>query len=246
MAQSQNGKKPIDWHQTHDQVLWACRTSLKEATNATPFRLTFGHDAILSIEVYLKSTRIQRQAKIPSEHYWKMMLDELVDLDEERLAELDMLIRKKQRVAKAYNKKVKAKAFAVNNCVGMVIFLPMDQKDKSLGKWSSNWEGPFQIIRLFTNNAYKIEELSSDCRILRVNGKYLKRDLIQNAIRDGRLKFVDKGKNNMKVDADPLNVADTNHVEPVDINMVDVSEDDITSGRWFQHESKLLKAKVTI
>ncbi|XP_058775237.1 uncharacterized protein LOC131649493 [Vicia villosa] len=45
---------------------------------------------------------------------------------------------------------------------------------------------------------------------------------------DGRLKFADKGKNNMKVDADPLNVADTNYAEPVDINMVDVSKVDIT------------------
>src|SRR4051812_12841144 len=57
---------------------------------------------------------------------------------------------------------------------------------------------------------------------------FLFRDLIQNAIKDGRLKFADKGKNNMKVNADPLNVADTNYVEPVDINMVDVFEADIT------------------
>ncbi|XP_050909248.1 uncharacterized protein LOC127123024 [Lathyrus oleraceus] len=49
-------------------------------------------------------------------------------------------------------------------------------------------------------------------------------DLIQNAIRDGRLKFADKGKNQMKVDADPLNIADTNYAEPVEINMIDVGE----------------------
>ncbi|XP_050897364.1 uncharacterized protein LOC127104207 [Lathyrus oleraceus] len=49
-------------------------------------------------------------------------------------------------------------------------------------------------------------------------------DLIQNAIRDGRLKFADKGKNQMKIDIDPLNVAETNYAEPVEINMVDVRE----------------------
>ncbi|XP_050878292.1 uncharacterized protein LOC127082107 [Lathyrus oleraceus] len=53
---------------------------------------------------------------------------------------------------------------------------------------------------------------------------FLFRDLIQNAIRDGRLKFVDKGKNQMKVDTDPINVAETNYAEPVEINMVDVRE----------------------
>ncbi|KAI5397268.1 hypothetical protein KIW84_063187 [Lathyrus oleraceus] len=45
-----------------------------------------------------------------------------------------------------------------------------------------------------------------------------------NAIRDGRLKFADKGKNQMKVDTDPLNIADTNYVEPVEINMFDLGE----------------------
>ncbi|XP_050876631.1 uncharacterized protein LOC127080346 [Lathyrus oleraceus] len=49
-------------------------------------------------------------------------------------------------------------------------------------------------------------------------------DLIYNAIRDDRLKFADKGKNQMKVDADPLNIADTNYAEPVEINMIDVGE----------------------
>src|SRR3954467_53217 len=43
-------KKPRNWHQTLDQILWACRTSPKEAIKTTPFRLTFGHDAVLPAE----------------------------------------------------------------------------------------------------------------------------------------------------------------------------------------------------
>ncbi|XP_050897532.1 uncharacterized protein LOC127104388 [Lathyrus oleraceus] len=53
---------------------------------------------------------------------------------------------------------------------------------------------------------------------------FLFRDLIQNAIKDGRLKFVDRGRNQMKVDDDPLNIVDTNYVEPVEINMIDMVE----------------------
>ena len=44
----------------------------------------------------------------------------------------------------------------------------------TLGKWSPKWEGPFQILQVFSNGAYKIEELNEDKRILRVNGKYFK------------------------------------------------------------------------
>lgn len=51
----------------------------------------------------------------------------------------------------------------------------MDRRDKTLSKWSPNWQGPFRIIEAFPNNAYEIEELTVDKRILRINGKYLKR-----------------------------------------------------------------------
>ncbi|KAI5442953.1 hypothetical protein KIW84_011839 [Lathyrus oleraceus] len=54
--------------------------------------------------------------------------------------------------------------------------------------------------------------------------KRVLRDLIQNAIKDGRLKFADNGKNQMEVDPDPLNIADTNYAEPVEINMIDMAE----------------------
>lgn len=77
-------------------------------------------------------------------------------------------------MAKAYNKKVKTKTFSSCDRVWKVIF-PMDQKDKTVGKWSPKWEGSFRILQAFLNNAYEIGELSPDCRILRVNGKYLKR-----------------------------------------------------------------------
>ncbi|XP_050916164.1 uncharacterized protein LOC127131278 [Lathyrus oleraceus] len=47
------GKKPKNWHKNLDQILWACRTYPKEAMNATPFRLTYGHDAVLPVEICL-------------------------------------------------------------------------------------------------------------------------------------------------------------------------------------------------
>ncbi|XP_050918508.1 uncharacterized protein LOC127135926 [Lathyrus oleraceus] len=139
------GKRPRNWHKTLDLVLWACRTSPKEATNLTPFRLTFGHDAVLPVEIYLQSTRIQRHYEIPSESYWNMMLDELVYLYEERLNALELLKRQKKRVDKSYKKKVKVKMFMPEDLVWKVI-LPMDRKDRALGKWSPKWECPFQIL----------------------------------------------------------------------------------------------------
>lgn len=101
------------------------------------------------------------------------MLHELSDLEEERLVALDVLMRKKERVVKAYNKKVKTITLDLGDLVWKVI-LPMDKKDIALGKWSSNWEGSFKILQAYTNNAYEIEELTPEGRILRINDKYLK------------------------------------------------------------------------
>jgi len=103
-----------------------------------------------------------------------MTLDELVDIDEERLMALDVLLRQKERMAKAYNKKVKSKSFNLRDFVWKVL-LPMDKRDKFLVKWSPNWERPIEVIQVFSNGAYKIEELASGNRIFKINGKFLKK-----------------------------------------------------------------------
>ena len=58
------------------------------------------------------------------------MEDELVELDEERMLDLDSLIRQKERAARAYNKKVKDKVFSIDDLVWKVI-LPMEKMIES-------------------------------------------------------------------------------------------------------------------
>lgn len=105
------------------------------------------------------------------------MYDDLSYLDGERLVTLNVLMRQKMRqkegVAKAYNKKVKSKTFSFGDLVCKVI-LSMDKKDRTLGKWSPNWEGAFKVLQAYTHNAYEVEELTPEGRIQRINGKYLK------------------------------------------------------------------------
>ncbi|XP_057451799.1 uncharacterized protein LOC130743570 [Lotus japonicus] len=102
-----------------------------------------------------------------------MMLDELVNLDEERLLVLDTLTRQKDRIARAYNKKVRVKSFMPGDYVWKVI-LPVDKKDKRYGKWAPNWEGPFKVETVLHGNAYSIKELGGRTRQMTINDKYLK------------------------------------------------------------------------
>ncbi|KAI5388209.1 hypothetical protein KIW84_074052 [Lathyrus oleraceus] len=51
------------------------------------------------------------------------------------------------------------------------------------------------------------------------------RDLVQNAIQEGRLKFGDKTRSQMKIDSDPLQIAEAHYTEPEEVNFIEVAND---------------------
>jgi len=86
------------------------------------------------------------------------MKDELYDLAGHRLRSLISIEENKKRIAKWYDKKVKAKEFADGELVWKLI-LPIGTKSSKFGKWSPNWEGPYRINRSAPGNAYILETL---------------------------------------------------------------------------------------
>ena len=72
------------------------------------------------------------------------MMMELEALDGKRLQALDHIMIQKKKVTQAYNKRVKRKSFEEGKFVWKVM-LPIGAKDRELGKWSPNWEGPFKV-----------------------------------------------------------------------------------------------------
>ena len=59
-------------------VLWAYRTTARTLTGDTPFRLTYGADAVISAEVGLTSYRVQNYMEDKNEEAMHLQLD-LVD-----------------------------------------------------------------------------------------------------------------------------------------------------------------------
>ncbi|KAI5340761.1 hypothetical protein L3X38_020035 [Prunus dulcis] len=74
-------KNPKQWHEKLSETLWAYRTSKREATGMTPYALTYGHDAILPMEIAVRSLRIAHQHGLTGEDYSQAMLIELEELD---------------------------------------------------------------------------------------------------------------------------------------------------------------------
>nr|KYP62112.1 Pro-Pol polyprotein [Cajanus cajan] len=52
--------KPRIWHETLVQVLWDYKNSPISATKTTPYKLVYGHEAILPIDINLQSIHIKK------------------------------------------------------------------------------------------------------------------------------------------------------------------------------------------
>ena len=77
------------------------------------------------------------------------------------------------RIARAYNKKVRAKIFQVGELVWKTI-LSFGTKSNKFGKWSPSWEGPYKIIKVIFGNSYMVETMQGERLSRALNGRYLK------------------------------------------------------------------------
>jgi hypothetical protein len=137
---------PRRWHEVLSEALWAHRISRHGATKVTPFELVYGQEAILPVEVNLGTYRLAKKNNLNVESYYAWMMDNIDEVTDKRMEALEEIEKDKRRVARAYNKKVKAKSFQVGDLVWKTI-LPIGSKSDKFGKWSPSWEGPYKVAR---------------------------------------------------------------------------------------------------
>ncbi len=125
----------------------------------------------MPVEVNLGSLRYIKQGDLSVEDYKTLMGVNLDDVIDKRLKALEEIEKEKKRVAKAYNKRVKAKLFQVGDLVWKII-LPLGSQSKEFGKWSPSWEGPYQVCGIVRGNVYFLETLQGERFQRAINGKY--------------------------------------------------------------------------
>jgi hypothetical protein len=165
---------PRRWHEVLSEALWAHHTSKHGTTKVTPFELVSGQEAMLPVEINLQSCRVAKQETLSAEDYVEAMMDKVDNVPESRLNALEEIEKDKLRVAKAYNKRVKARSFQVGELVWKMI-LPLGMRDNKFSKWSPSWEGPFKIEGMVSRNLYFVEALEGQRLAKALNGKYLKK-----------------------------------------------------------------------
>ena len=134
-----DGVKGI-WPNELPSVLWAYRTTVRTPTGETPFRLTYGADAVILAEVGLTSYRVQNYMEDKNEAATRLQLD-LVD--EYRATAEQRLARYQDLMSKHYNAKVRHRDFQIGDLVLQKVIGAA--KDPSQGKLGPNWERPYRI-----------------------------------------------------------------------------------------------------
>jgi hypothetical protein len=119
-------KKKIDensrrWHEVLPEALWAHKTSRHGATKITPFELVYGQEAVLPVEVNLQTCQVTKQEAMLTMEYMEAMMDQIDGAPESRLEALRKIEKDKLQVARAYNKRVKAKSFQLGELVWKTI-----------------------------------------------------------------------------------------------------------------------------
>ncbi|XP_057739838.1 uncharacterized protein LOC130956919 [Arachis stenosperma] len=162
-------KKRLDnkkgaWADELASVLWSYRTTEQSSTKETLFRLTYGLDAVIPVEIGEPSPRLLLKG-----------VEEAVEkdlIDETRETAHLMETALKQRMALRYNGKALKRKFEANDLVlrRNDIGLPTPGE----GKLAANWEGPYRIKEVIGKGAYKLEKL---------NGKEIPRTWNANNLR---------------------------------------------------------------
>uniref|UniRef100_A0A2N9FJJ2 Uncharacterized protein n=1 Tax=Fagus sylvatica TaxID=28930 RepID=A0A2N9FJJ2_FAGSY len=117
------------WVEELPSILWAYRTTVRTPTRETPFKLTFGTEAVIPVEIGLTTLRTTFHKEEENEGQLRLNLD-LLDETRDKAARRITLYQEK--MAKYYNTKVKLRRFEIGDWVLRKV--TQATKDPSQGK----------------------------------------------------------------------------------------------------------------
>ncbi|KAF7146064.1 hypothetical protein RHSIM_Rhsim04G0187600 [Rhododendron simsii] len=162
-----------DWPERMEEALWAYRTTYRTPTQATPYLLVYGVEAVLPLERQIPSLRVAIQEGLTHEENARLRLEELEALDERRLEAQQRLECYQARMSKSFNKKVRLRSFQKGDLV-LAVRRPINTTHKIGGKFISKWDGPYVVQEVYSSGAYKLVA-EDGLKVGPINGKFLKR-----------------------------------------------------------------------
>ena len=142
------------WPEELPNVLWAYRTTARTPTGETPFRLTYGIEVMIPVEVGVTSTRRAMFNEEGNDDKLRLNLD---CLDEVRDKASSRMAKYQQKMREYYNKRVKLRQLDIGDLVLRKVTLAT--KNPTQGKLGPTWEGPYRVIHYSRRGSYHLETI---------------------------------------------------------------------------------------
>jgi len=159
-----------DWADRLPEALWAYRTSWRNTTGHTPYKLVYGKEVLLPIEFQVKTLCIVAQLGLNLDEAQKQRILQLNELDEIRQDAIQRTILVQNQLSKWHDKFIKKTHFQQGEWA-----LLFDSRFKTFkGKLTTRWMGPCEIVTVFDNGSVKIKTIDNELVSFIVNGHILK------------------------------------------------------------------------
>uniref|UniRef100_A0A2N9F5Z7 Uncharacterized protein n=1 Tax=Fagus sylvatica TaxID=28930 RepID=A0A2N9F5Z7_FAGSY len=158
------------WPEELPNILWAYRTTERTPIGETPFRLTYGTEAVIPVEIGLTTWRTNNYDEGSNDAQLRSNLDLVDEVRDQAEARTRVY---QQRMARYYDRRVKHREFKVGDLVLRKVTLAT--KDPTQGKLGPTWEGPYRVVKFYRKGTYHLEKLDGDALPHPWNAEHLKK-----------------------------------------------------------------------
>ncbi|XP_070022635.1 uncharacterized protein [Nicotiana sylvestris] len=152
-------KNHKQWHEKLPFALLGYRTIVRTSTGATPYMLVYGTKAVIPTKVDIPSLRAIQETKLSNAEWVRSRYEQLALINRKRMNAICHGQLYQNRMARAFNKRVKPRHFAPRQLVLKKIF---PHQDEAKGKFSINWQGPYMVHRVLTGGALILAKMDGE------------------------------------------------------------------------------------
>ena len=158
------------WSKELLNVLWAYKTTARTPTGETPFRLTFGTEAVIPVKIGLTNFRTSTYNYESNNSQLRLNLDLLDEARDQAEARTKAY---QWGMAHYYDRQVKHREFEVRDLVLRKVTLAT--KDLTQGKLGPTWEGSYKVVKFYRRGTYYLEKLDGTALLHPWNTENLKK-----------------------------------------------------------------------
>ncbi|XP_072066708.1 uncharacterized protein [Arachis hypogaea] len=146
-----------EWADLIPEILWSYNTTVQSAIGETPFKLVYGAEALIPVEISTPTLKAELYNQDKNTNTRATDLD-LIDEEIEMAAIRQQAM--KQLIQRRHDKKVILRTFEQ----GELVLRKTEEarKPQAHGKLAANWEGLFRIRKVLDKGAYQLETLARD------------------------------------------------------------------------------------